>query len=52
VRILLPVLAGLLLTYLALLAALWAVRPGEGALKESLRLLPDVTRVRRRKRGA
>lgn len=38
-------LAGLLLSYLALLAALWIARPGGDALRESLRLLPDVARL-------
>ena len=42
------VLGGVLLLWLALLAALWATRPDELRLRELLRLLPDVVRLVRR----
>lgn len=42
------VLGGVLLLWLALVAALWATRPDELRLRELLRLLPDVVRLVRR----
>ncbi|MGY1649808.1 YkvA family protein [Geodermatophilus sp. SYSU D01119] len=44
----LGVAAGLLLCWLALLAALWVARPDELRARELLRLLPDVLRLVRR----
>lgn len=38
-------LAGLGLLWLALLAALWVVKPDDRRLSESLRLLPDILRL-------
>ncbi|MCG7284414.1 DUF1232 domain-containing protein [Cellulomonas sp. ACRRI] len=45
------VAAGVLLLWLALVAALWATRPDEVRLRELLRLLPDVVRLVRRLAG-
>lgn len=42
------VLGGLLLLWLALMAALWAARPDDVRLPELLRLLPDIVRLLRR----
>jgi uncharacterized membrane protein YkvA (DUF1232 family) len=42
------VVGGVLLLWLALVAALWATRPDELRLRELLRLLPDVVRLVRR----
>jgi len=42
------VVAGLLLLWLLLIAALWAAKPSEVRLRELLRLLPDVLRLVRR----
>ena len=39
------VVAGLAVVWVALLVALWRVRPGELELREVLRLLPDVVRL-------
>lgn len=47
-QIVLAVLAGLALTWLALILALLLIKPGGGLLKESLRLLPDVVRLLKR----
>lgn len=44
-RLLVGCVAGLVVVWLALLAALWAVKPEEGRLRESMRLLPDVVRL-------
>ncbi|EWS82198.1 hypothetical protein BF93_11235 [Brachybacterium phenoliresistens] len=41
-------LAALLLAWLVLLGALWAVRPRGDLLREALRILPDVLRLIRR----
>lgn len=41
----LGILGGLLLLWLLLIAALLLARPREGALKEALRLLPDILRL-------
>ncbi|MFT7841641.1 YkvA family protein [Saccharothrix sp. BKS2] len=43
----LGIAAGLLLTWLALIAALAVLRPRGGLLREALRLLPDVVRLLR-----
>jgi len=51
VRILVGVGAGLLLGWLALLAALVTARPKGSLLKEALRVLPDVLRLLRRLAG-
>ncbi len=45
------VLAGLVLVWLALVAALWLGRPGEATVRETLRLLPDLVRLLRRLAG-
>lgn len=45
VQVLLAVVGGLLLAWLALLAALWTVRPDERRLREAVRLLPDLVRL-------
>jgi uncharacterized membrane protein YkvA (DUF1232 family) len=42
------VVGGVVLLWLALVAALWATRPDELRLRELLRLLPDVVRLVRR----
>jgi uncharacterized membrane protein YkvA (DUF1232 family) len=42
------VAGGLLVAYVALLAALLVARPRGGALREALRLLPDLVRLLRR----
>lgn len=47
-KILLAVLAGLLLSYAVLLAALLVARPRGGLLVATLRLLPDLVRLVRR----
>ncbi len=47
-QIVLAVLAGLALTWLALILALLVIKPKGGLLKESLRLLPDVVRLLKR----
>jgi uncharacterized membrane protein YkvA (DUF1232 family) len=44
----LAVVGGVLLVWVALVAALWVGRPEEGAAREALRLLPDVLRLVRR----
>jgi uncharacterized membrane protein YkvA (DUF1232 family) len=43
--------AGVLLVWCALLVALWTVRPDQMALRDALRLLPDVVRLLRRLAG-
>ncbi len=45
IKILLGLVAGLALTWLALALALLVVKPKGGLLKEALRLLPDVIRL-------
>jgi hypothetical protein len=45
---LISVAAGLVFVWVALVVALFVVRPREGLLKEALRLLPDVVRLLRR----
>jgi uncharacterized membrane protein YkvA (DUF1232 family) len=50
-HVLLAVLGGLLVVWLALLAALWLTRPDELGIKDALRLLPDVVRLLRRLAG-
>lgn len=47
-RVLIGVAAALLLTWLALVAALLIARPRRGLLGEALRLLPDLLRLVRR----
>ncbi|MGY1723633.1 DUF1232 domain-containing protein [Blastococcus sp. SYSU DS0533] len=47
-RLLLAVAGGLLLVWLLLLAALWRSRPDGLAVRDGLRLLPDVVRLVRR----
>jgi uncharacterized membrane protein YkvA (DUF1232 family) len=47
-KILLGLVAGLALTWLALALALLVVKPKGGLLKEALRLLPDVIRLLKR----
>ncbi len=42
------ILAGLLLLWVALVAALWFARPAELRLRDALRLLPDLVRMLRR----
>ncbi len=42
------ILAGVLLLWVALVAALWFARPGELRLRDALRLLPDLVRMLRR----
>lgn len=44
----LPLAGGVLLLWVALVAALWIARPDEGSAREALRLLPDVLRLLRR----
>lgn len=44
----LPVVGGVLLLWVALVAALWLAKPDEGSVREALRLLPDVVRLIRR----
>ncbi|MEZ0167055.1 DUF1232 domain-containing protein [Kineococcus sp. LSe6-4] len=44
-QVALGVLAGLLLVYVVLLAALWKVSPPQATLREALRLLPDLLRL-------
>lgn len=46
--ILLGVLAGLLLLWLVLVTALWFVKPDEYAIRDAVRLLPDVLRLIKR----
>lgn len=46
--VLLGVLAGLVLVWLALVAALWRTRPDELGAREILRLLPDLLRLVKR----
>lgn len=51
---LLPVggaLGGLLLVWLALVAALWFARPGDATAREAVRLLPDLVRMLHRLAG-
>lgn len=45
---LLAIVAGILLLWAALVAALWLTRPDEIRLREVLRLLPDLLRLLRR----
>jgi uncharacterized membrane protein YkvA (DUF1232 family) len=45
--VVLGVLAGLLVAWVALVVALMALRPRGGALRESVRLLPDLLRLLR-----
>lgn len=45
VQVLLAVVGGLLLAWVALLASLWTVRPDERRLREAVRLLPDLVRL-------
>ena len=45
---LIGVLAGVVLAWLLLIAALWRLRPDEIGARETLRLLPDVLRLLRR----
>lgn len=45
---LLSLAGGLLLLWLALLVALWAVRPDAVTVRDTLRLLPDLVRLLRR----
>ena len=47
-RWVLPVAGGVLVLWVALVAALWLARPDAGSVRESLRLLPDVVRLVRR----
>ncbi len=47
----LGVLGGVVLLWLALIAALWASRPDDLRLRELLRVLPDVLRLLRRLAG-
>ena len=47
----LPVAGGVLVLWVALVAALWLARPDEGSVREALRLLPDVVRLVRRLAG-
>jgi uncharacterized membrane protein YkvA (DUF1232 family) len=44
----LGVVAGLVLIWVALVAALWLTKPGEYDAKQTLRLLPDVVRLVKR----
>jgi len=44
-HLLVGVLAGVVLLWVLLVAALWAAKPDQGRLRESLRLLPDVVRL-------
>ncbi|NKY08901.1 DUF1232 domain-containing protein [Cellulomonas hominis] len=44
----LPVVGGVLLLWVALVAALWLAKPDERSVREALRLLPDVVRLIRR----
>lgn len=44
----LPVVGGILLLWVALVAVLWAARPDAVSAREGLRLLPDVLRLVRR----
>ncbi|WP_199731976.1 DUF1232 domain-containing protein [Cellulomonas triticagri] len=44
-RVVLPVVGGLLLVWLVLVVALWVARPGTTTLRDALRLLPDVARM-------
>ena len=48
VSVVIAVLAGLVLVWLTLVAALWVGRPGEATVRETLRLLPDLVRLLRR----
>lgn len=48
VKIVLGVVAGLVLTWLLLVAALLVAKPKGGLLREALRLLPDVIRLLKR----
>ncbi len=48
VSVLLAVAGGLLLVWLAAVAALWAVAPGESTLRGAARLVPDLVRLVRR----
>jgi uncharacterized membrane protein YkvA (DUF1232 family) len=45
VQVLLAVTGGLLLVWVALLLALWTVRPDERRLRDAVRLLPDLVRL-------
>lgn len=45
------VVGGLLLLWLALMVALWLARPNELRIRDALRLLPDVVRLLRRLAG-
>ena len=47
-EVLIAVLGGLLLSWLALLAYLWITRPDERSAGEALRLLPDAARLMKR----
>jgi uncharacterized membrane protein YkvA (DUF1232 family) len=40
--------AGILLLWLALVAALWLTKPDEAGIRETMRLLPDVLRLLKR----
>jgi uncharacterized membrane protein YkvA (DUF1232 family) len=44
----LGVVAGLVLIWVALVAAIWLTKPGEYDVKQTLRLLPDVVRLIKR----
>ncbi|WP_134718959.1 YkvA family protein [Saccharomonospora xinjiangensis] len=48
VDVLIGIAAGVLVAWLALIAALLVMRPRAGVLRESLRLLPDLVRLLRR----
>jgi len=45
------VLAGIALVWVALVAVLWVARPGDATVREALRLLPDLVRLLRRLAG-
>jgi uncharacterized membrane protein YkvA (DUF1232 family) len=44
-QVVVAILAGLVLVWLATVAVLWWARPSEARLRETLRLLPDVVRL-------
>src|SRR3990170_3742456 len=48
IRILVAVGAAVLASWLVLIVVVWVRRPAEGALQESIRLLPDSVRLLRR----
>jgi uncharacterized membrane protein YkvA (DUF1232 family) len=48
VQVLIAIAGGILLAWVALIVALWTVRPDDLRLRDAIRLLPDLVRLLRR----